>query len=112
VLAHLRVTDFSIAPGRTGCYARKVGLVGLWQKRFTRRPARPGRTKKQPEVKVGGQVISPDDMRGESRSARRPPQRRTTGPVTRGPNPVDSCQWPSTSFQKEAVTRAGPSTKW
>ena len=57
--------DFSITPGKEGYYAWKVGLVGLWQKRFTRRPARPDRTKKQPEVKVGVQVISPDGMRNE-----------------------------------------------
>jgi hypothetical protein len=65
VLAHMRVMDFSITPGKAGYYAWKVGLVGLWQKRFTRRPARPDRTKKQPEVKVGVQVISPDGMRNE-----------------------------------------------
>jgi hypothetical protein len=65
VLAHLRVMDFSITPGKTGYYAWKIGLVGLWQKRFTRRPNRPDRTKKQPEVKVGVQVISPDGMRDE-----------------------------------------------
>ena len=65
VLAHLRVMDFSITPGKTGYYAWKVGLVGLWQKRFTRRPQRPSRTKRAPEVKVGVQVISPDGMRDE-----------------------------------------------
>jgi hypothetical protein len=66
VLSHLRVMDFSITPGKTGYYAWKVGLVRLWQKRFTRRPPRPDRTKKKaPEVKVGVQVISPDGMRDE-----------------------------------------------
>ena len=65
VLAHLRVMDFSITPGKTGYYAWKVGLVGFWQKHLTRRPRRPDRTKKQPEVKVGVQVISPDGMRDE-----------------------------------------------
>ena len=65
VLAHLRVMDFSITPGKTGYYAWKIGLVGLWQKRFTRRPDRPSRTKRAPEVKVGVQVISPDGMRDE-----------------------------------------------
>ena len=65
VLAHLRVMDFSITPGKTGYYAWKVGLVGFWQRHLTRRPKRPDRTKKQPEVKVGVQVISPDGMRNE-----------------------------------------------
>ena len=68
VLSHLRVMDFSITPGKTGYYAWKIGLVGLWQRRFTKRPPRPPRTKKQQqaaEVKVGVQVISPDGMRNE-----------------------------------------------
>ena len=44
VLSHVRVMDFSITPGRTGYLAWRVGLVGLWQRRFTRRPPRPERT--------------------------------------------------------------------
>jgi hypothetical protein len=60
--------DFSITPGKTGYYAWKLGLVGLWQKRFTRRPPRPQRTKKQAaaaDVTVGVTVISPDGVRHE-----------------------------------------------
>ena len=44
VLSHMRVLDFSITPGRTGYVAWRVGLVGLWQRRFRRRPPRPQRT--------------------------------------------------------------------
>ena len=67
VLCHLRVMDFSITPGKTGYYAWKLGLVSLWQKRFTRRPPRPQRTKKQAaaDVSVGVTVISPDGIRSE-----------------------------------------------
>ena len=46
VLGHFRVMDFSITPGRTGYLAWRVGLVGLWRRRFTRRPPRPARTVK------------------------------------------------------------------
>jgi radical SAM superfamily enzyme YgiQ (UPF0313 family) len=67
VLSHLRVMDFSITPGKTGYYAWKVGLVSLWQKRLTRRPPRPERTKKPAaaDVSVGVTVISPDGVRDE-----------------------------------------------
>jgi hypothetical protein len=63
VLCHMRVMDFSITPGKTGYVAWKLGLVGLWRKRFTRRPPRPARTvAKPPEVKVGLTVIQPPDL--------------------------------------------------
>jgi hypothetical protein len=61
VLSHFRVMDFSITPGKTGYYAWKVGLVSLWQKRFTRRPPRPQRTVlHKDEAIVGVTVISPE----------------------------------------------------
>ncbi len=43
VLGHLRFMDFSIIPGRTGYVFWKLGIVGLWQRRFTKRHARPSR---------------------------------------------------------------------
>jgi anaerobic magnesium-protoporphyrin IX monomethyl ester cyclase len=49
-LSHVRVMDFSIIPGRTGYLFWRAGLVGLWQKRFWRRPPRPERTTVEPEA--------------------------------------------------------------
>ncbi len=46
---HLRVMDFSVIPGWTGYVFWRLGLVGLWQKRFTPRPERPV---KEPAVAV------------------------------------------------------------
>jgi anaerobic magnesium-protoporphyrin IX monomethyl ester cyclase len=40
-VAHFARMDFSIFPGWTGWVFWRLGLVGLWQRRFTRRPARP-----------------------------------------------------------------------
>ena len=41
VLSHIRKMDFSIIPGKTGYYVWRIGLVGLWQKRFTKKPPKP-----------------------------------------------------------------------
>ncbi len=46
VIDHLRFMDFSIIPGWSGYVAWRVGLVGLWRKRFTPRFPRP-----QPKVR-------------------------------------------------------------
>jgi radical SAM superfamily enzyme YgiQ (UPF0313 family) len=43
VLGDLSFMDFSIIPGRTGYLFWKIGIVGFWQRRFTRRHARPKR---------------------------------------------------------------------
>jgi len=43
VLNHLRFMDFSIIPGWSGYVAWRVGLVGLWRRRFTPRLPRPER---------------------------------------------------------------------
>jgi radical SAM superfamily enzyme YgiQ (UPF0313 family) len=42
-LAHFRRMDFSIFPGWTGYVFWRVGLVGLWQRRFNPRAPRPER---------------------------------------------------------------------
>ena len=60
VVAHLGKMNFSITPGKTGYYAWKAGLVGLWQRRFTRRPPRPERTViHKDEAMPGVVVLSP-----------------------------------------------------
>jgi anaerobic magnesium-protoporphyrin IX monomethyl ester cyclase len=41
VIDHLRFMDFSIIPGWSGYIAWRLGLVGLWRRRFTPRPPRP-----------------------------------------------------------------------
>ena len=41
VLGHLRVMDLSITPGKTSYRLWRVGVVGLWQRWFVRRPPRP-----------------------------------------------------------------------
>jgi anaerobic magnesium-protoporphyrin IX monomethyl ester cyclase len=42
-VAHFARMDFSIFPGWTGYVFWRLGLVGLWQRRFTPRPPRPER---------------------------------------------------------------------
>jgi hypothetical protein len=44
--AHLARMDFSIFPGWAGYVFWRLGLVGLWWRRFTRRPPRPERPAK------------------------------------------------------------------
>ncbi len=47
VIDHLRFMDFSIIPGWSGYIAWRIGLVGLWRKRFTPRPPRPAPKKRR-----------------------------------------------------------------
>ena len=47
-LGDLRFMDFSIIPGRTGYVFWKLGIVGFWQRRFTKRHARPVREDPRP----------------------------------------------------------------
>jgi len=44
---HLRFMDFSVLPGRTGYVLWRIGLVGVCQRRFTKRPPRPVREKQR-----------------------------------------------------------------
>ena len=46
-LSHLAKLDFSAIPGRTGYYAWRLGLIGLWRERVTRRPPRPPRPERE-----------------------------------------------------------------
>jgi radical SAM superfamily enzyme YgiQ (UPF0313 family) len=46
-IAHFRRMDFSIFPGWTGYVFWRLGLVGLWQRRFTPRLPRPDRPERQ-----------------------------------------------------------------
>jgi radical SAM superfamily enzyme YgiQ (UPF0313 family) len=46
-LSHLRKLDFSAIPGRTGYVVWRVGLIGLWRRRFTRRLPRPPRPERE-----------------------------------------------------------------
>jgi radical SAM superfamily enzyme YgiQ (UPF0313 family) len=46
-LAHLIRMDFSILPGWTGYVCWRLGLVGLWQRRFWRRLPRPERPRRR-----------------------------------------------------------------
>jgi hypothetical protein len=59
-VAHLRVMDFSITPGKAGYYAWKVGLVGLWQKRLHA----PARATGSDEEAAGGQGGGAGDLAG------------------------------------------------
>ncbi|MDQ6606538.1 MAG: cobalamin-dependent protein [Actinomycetota bacterium] len=45
-LAHFRRMDFSIFPGWTGYVFWRLGLVGLWRRRFSKRPSKPERPEK------------------------------------------------------------------
>jgi anaerobic magnesium-protoporphyrin IX monomethyl ester cyclase len=49
-LAHFRRMDFSIFPGWTGYAFWRMGIVGLWQRRFTPRPGRPERRARRAAV--------------------------------------------------------------
>ncbi len=57
-LTHLRFMDFSITPGKTGYYAWRLGLVGLWRKHFWKRMDRP--PPKPPRRVVPVTVIAPE----------------------------------------------------
>ena len=46
-LSHLRKLDFSAIPGRTGFWFWRLGLIGLWRKRFTARLPRPPRPERE-----------------------------------------------------------------
>jgi hypothetical protein len=52
VLSHVRVMDFSITPGRIGWIFWRLGLVGLYQRRFTAKPPRPQRKRETHRVAV------------------------------------------------------------
>jgi radical SAM superfamily enzyme YgiQ (UPF0313 family) len=54
-LAHFRRMDFSIFPGWTGYVFWRLGLVGLWQRRFAPRHPRP----EAPVKRRGGRPIEP-----------------------------------------------------
>ena len=51
-LMHLRFMDFSIIPGKSGWWAWKVGLIGLYQRRFDRRPEKPDVKVKRPRREI------------------------------------------------------------
>jgi radical SAM superfamily enzyme YgiQ (UPF0313 family) len=59
VVSHLRFMDFSIIPGWSGYAAWRLGLVGLWRRRFNRRPPRPAPKARQrvsiPVTATGGE---------------------------------------------------------
>jgi anaerobic magnesium-protoporphyrin IX monomethyl ester cyclase len=46
-LSHLVKLDFSATPGRTGYYVWRLGLIGLWRRRLTRRLPRPPRPERE-----------------------------------------------------------------
>ena len=46
-LSHLCKMDFSAIPGRSGYIAWRVGLIGLWRRRFTARMPRPPRPERE-----------------------------------------------------------------
>jgi radical SAM superfamily enzyme YgiQ (UPF0313 family) len=46
-LSHLVKLDFSATPGRTGYYFWRLGLIGFWRKRLTRRLPRPPRPERE-----------------------------------------------------------------
>ena len=45
--SHLVKMDFSAIPGRSGYIAWRIGLIGLWRKRFTKRMPRPPRPERE-----------------------------------------------------------------
>ncbi len=70
-LAHFRRMDFSIFPGWTGYVFWRLGIVGLWRRRFTKRlpkPERPekwrgGRSRVRDAVAVPAALESPTEVR-------------------------------------------------
>ncbi len=46
-VSHLVKMDFSAIPGRSGYIAWRIGLIGLWRKRFTARMPRPPRPERE-----------------------------------------------------------------
>ena len=46
-ISHLVKMDFSAIPGRSGYIAWRIGLIGLWRKRFTARMPRPPRPERE-----------------------------------------------------------------
>ena len=46
-MSHLRKLDFSAIPGRTGYVFWRLGLIGLWRRRMTRRLPRPPRPERE-----------------------------------------------------------------
>jgi len=60
VLPHLRRMEFSIMPGWAGWAAWRIGLTGLWRRRFTRRlprPETPAKWASAPPVAVSVEVL-------------------------------------------------------
>ena len=70
VLSHMRKIDFSIIPGKTGYYVWRIGLVGLWQKRFTKHPPKPpSRPRRRVVPPTGLQVVQPTTQQPEADAA-------------------------------------------
>jgi radical SAM superfamily enzyme YgiQ (UPF0313 family) len=46
-LSHLAKLDFSAIPGKTGYWVWRVGLIGMWRRRFTTRLPRPPRPERE-----------------------------------------------------------------
>jgi anaerobic magnesium-protoporphyrin IX monomethyl ester cyclase len=64
-LLHLRAMDFSIIPGKPGWWAWKLGLVGLYQRRFDRRPEKPVVKVRRPRR----EIVLPVVVEGETKAA-------------------------------------------
>jgi radical SAM superfamily enzyme YgiQ (UPF0313 family) len=58
-ISHLVKMDFSAIPGRSGYIAWRIGLIGLWRKRFTARMPRPARPEREIAKDVrAGRVVA------------------------------------------------------
>ncbi len=55
VVDHLRLMDFSIIPGWSGYVVWRLGIIGLWRRRFNPRPPRPEPGKHR-RVDVGARI--------------------------------------------------------
>ena len=62
VIPHVKRLDFSITPGWTGYWCWRVGLVGLWHRRFTPRLPKPQPPARRRPARPKLTLVTPDTM--------------------------------------------------
>ncbi len=107
VFDHLRFMDFSIIPGWSGYFAWRIGLVGLWRRRFVARRPRPPKKSRGERPTIPVVVVDRDAPAiGAAHSGSEP---IADSAIARsGPAPSRTRRWHARACQRFGETRKSP----